>query len=120
MKTQILREFLPGCILWVLLSGCVVTDEPSVEDALGKLSELPVPAEDPINPAPDIFAVESKSVTPNPAQERRIQAMAHFSAGVSYEVRREKKKASDEFFQAGMADTGDSLIGDIFLSSGYD
>ena len=37
--------------------------------------------------------------------ERRIQAMAHFGAGVSYELRGEQAKAQEEFYQAAMADS---------------
>lgn len=110
MKTQFLRAFLPGCVAYLLLSGCVVLDEPSVEEALSKLSEPPAPPTEQAKPKPDAFAVESITAKPDPAQERRIQAMAHFSAGVSYELQRQKQKANDEFYQAGMADTSDEKL----------
>ncbi len=42
--------------------------------------------------------------------ERRIQAMAHFAAGVSYELRNEQAKAQEEFYQAAMADAGNESV----------
>ncbi len=42
--------------------------------------------------------------------ERRIQAMAHFGAGVSFELRGEQAKAQEEFYQAAMADASNESV----------
>lgn len=42
--------------------------------------------------------------------ERRIQAMAHFGAGVSFELRGEQAKAQEEFYEAAMADASNESV----------
>ncbi len=44
------------------------------------------------------------------AMERRIKAVAHFSAGVSHEARQRRADALDEFHKAAMADPADEEL----------
>ena len=59
----------------------------------------------------DLTHVIDTQAKPDPAaMERRIQAIAHFSAGVSLEARQKGKEALDEFYQAGMSDPADEEL----------
>lgn len=106
MKTQFLRALLPGLVAGGLVSGCVMgTDEPSVEEAMRALTDPPPPPVIPIKPAPGEHAVEARPIAPDAARERRVEAMAHFSAGVSHNIRKETEKAREHFYRAGLSDS---------------
>lgn len=109
MTTQI-----PRLILLTLLAGamgvaCAVTDEPSVKDALaGLLAPLAPP---PVTkPTSDTLPVVDLQPVEDAATERRVQAVAHYSAGLSHELNRRKKEALEEYFKAGMADPTDEKL----------
>jgi len=109
MKTQLLRVVLPGLTAGGLLLGCVAApDEPSVQQALANLLDPPPPPEVPIKPQPGESAVEARPVNQDAAKERRVQSMAHFATAVSHDIRREKKKAIEEYFKAGMSNAADT------------
>jgi len=103
------------CFLLSVISGvivgvsCAITDEPTVEEALAKLLAPPGPPPL-IKPAPDTLPVVDLQPVEDAATERRVQAMAHYSAGLSHELNRRKKKALEEYFKAGMADPTDEKL----------
>ena len=72
--------------------ACAITDEPTVEEALAELLAPPGPSPL-IKPAPDTLPVLDLQPVEDAATERRVQAMAHYSAGLSHELNRRKKKA---------------------------
>ena len=109
MTAQILRLFLPTFLAGLGAVACAVTDEPSVEEALAELLAPPaLPTL--IKPAPDTLPVIDLQPVEDAATERRVQAMAHYSAGLSHELNRRKKEALGEYFKAGMADSTDEKL----------
>ena len=106
---QIYRLFPLILLAGLLGVACVVTDEPSVEEALAELLAPPTPPTL-IKPAPDTLPVIDLDPVEDAATERRVQAMAHYSAGLSHELNRRKKKALEQYFKAGMADPTDEKL----------
>jgi len=109
MTSQIFRLYLPVLLVGLWGVACAVTDEPSVEEALAELLAPPAPPTL-IKPTPDTLPVIDLQPVEDAATERRVQAMAHYSAGLSHELNRRKKEALQEYFKAGMADSTDEKL----------
>tara|TARA_B100000959_G_scaffold180601_1_gene188984 strand:+ start:664 stop:1458 length:795 start_codon:yes stop_codon:yes gene_type:complete len=106
MTAQMHRLFLLILVTGIAGTSCTITDEPSVKEALAELL-APPPL---IKPAPDTLPLVDLKPVEDAAIERRVQAMAHYSAGLSHELNRRKKEALGEYFKAGMADPTDEKL----------
>ena len=106
MKFPAIAPCLPLIVAAGLWAGCAATGEPSNGSGLkGGPPRIPPPS------GVDLTHVIDTQAKPDPAaMERRIQAIAHFSAGVSLEARQKAKEALDEFYQAGMSDPADEEL----------
>ena len=106
----------------VLLVGCALPSDPPVEDTLGpalarighqSVANLNTPAaakpDKPKKPTPeDLEAIEDARM------ERRILAMAHYAAGVAHRERGEGREATEEFYQAALADpTNEKIVMEV-------
>ena len=102
----------------VLLGGCALPSDPPIEDTLGPalagigqqpVANLNTPAvakpDKPKKPTP-----EELEAIADAKMERRILAMAHYAAGVAHRERGERKEASEEFYQAALADPTNEKI----------
>jgi tetratricopeptide (TPR) repeat protein len=109
MTTQLARLIVPTILVVAWGTGCVVTDEPSVEEALRTLLAPPEPPPE-IKPAPVTRPVVDLKPVEDAATERRVQALAHYSAALTHELNRRKKEALAEYFKSGMADPTDETL----------
>jgi len=109
MTTYLARLILPSLLAITWGTGCAVTDEPSVEDALKTLLASPTPAPA-ISPAPDTRPVLDLQPVEDAATEQRVQALAHYSAALTHELNRRPKEALAEYFKSGMADPTDETL----------
>ena len=102
--------------------GCALPSDPPIEDTLGPalagigqqpVANLNTPAvakpDKPKKPTPEeLEAIEDAKM------ERRILAMAHYAAGVAHRERGEGREATEEFYQAALADpTNEKIVMEV-------
>ena len=94
------------------LGGCALpTDPPAAETfgaALDSVQHVNAgPGDKPKDSEP---AKKDKEAAEDANIEKRIRAMAHYAAGVAHRERGELKEATEEFYQAALADPSDKKV----------
>lgn len=83
-----------------LLTGCAVVPTPTAAEKEPKTNEV----------LQAVAPKDDRDLIPNEQTERRIEAYARFSAGVTYELRDEPEKALQEFYLGAMADPANEFL----------